>query len=218
AHVLIGSNSVTQGAYGYIYMSQPQLEIGNKATAWSKAHRDSVSKERIIAEINLDKSGTKISGDMVDINANRINLSANEDFKLVVGDAKKALTDAKKAQDTANAAVPKTGVVTAINASKESMKISADKLELIGGKSIAIRLNDADKAASNAQSTANTANKKANDVGDELSNLDAAGTNMLQHTNFSDLRNIKKMGAPWGSGASYSRSKEYILVTTPSSG
>lgn len=218
AHVLIGSDSVTQGAYGYIYMSKPQLEIGNKATAWSKAHRDTVSKERIIAEINLDKSGTKISGDMVDINANRINLSANESFKLVAGDAKKALTDAKKAQDTANASVPKTGVVTAINASRESMKISADKLELIGGKSISIRLNDADKAASNAQSTANTANKKANDVGDELNNLDAAGTNMLQHTNFSDLRNIKKMGTPWGSGASYSRSNEYILVTTSNSG
>src|SRR5699024_6532903 len=192
AHVLIGSNSITQGAYGYIYMSKPQLEIGNKATAWGRAHKDSVSKEKIIAEINLDKSGTKISGDMVDIDANRINLNANESFKLVVGDSKKALTDAKKAQDTANAAVPKTGVVTAINASRESMRISADKLALIGGKSIAIRLNDADKAAANAQSTANTASKKANDVGDELEGLDVSGTNMLHHTNFKDVRNINK--------------------------
>src|SRR5699024_1406894 len=106
SHILIGSDSINQGVHGYIYISQPQLEIGNKATAWSRSHRDSVSKERIIAEINLDKSGTKINGDMVDINANRINLNANEDFKLVVGDAKKALTDSSKAQNTANLAVP----------------------------------------------------------------------------------------------------------------
>src|SRR5699024_4946272 len=88
SHIIIGSDSINQGVHVYIYISQPQLEIGNKATAWSRSYRASVSKERIIAEINLDKSGTKINGDMVDINANRINLNANEDFKLVVGDAK----------------------------------------------------------------------------------------------------------------------------------
>src|SRR5699024_12017285 len=65
---------------------------------------------------------------------------------------------------------------------------------------------------------ADTASKKANDVGDELTNLDASGTNMLQHTNFSDLRNINKMGAPWpNNSVSYSRSNYFILVNTSNS-
>lgn len=218
ASILIGSRTESEGEYGFIYLAEPQLEVGNKATAWGRAHKDSVSKEKIISEINLDKSGTKISGDMVDIDANRINFKANEAFNLVVGDAEKAIKDAKNAQSTANAAVPKSGVVSAINASRESMKISANKLALIGGKSISLRLNDADKAAASAQSTANTANRKANDVGDELEGLDVSGTNMLHHTNFKDVRNINKMGDAWGTGASYSRSGEYILISTSSSG
>lgn len=226
AYILIGSETLKQDVYGYIYMSKPQLEIGNKATAWSRAFRDSVSKERIISEINLDKSGTKISGDMVDIKANDINFKANEQFNLVVGDVQDALADAKKAQSTADKAVPKSGVVTAINASKESMKISADKLELIGGKSISIRLNNADKAAEKAQNTAEdavsdakVAQGTAEGAIEDLNNMDFSGTNMLQYTNFRDLRNINKMGAPWGNGSKYYQSKEeYLLVSTSNAG
>lgn len=66
AWLLIASNATANGN-GWIRVSEPKLERGNKATDWSPAPEEKVDKTRILAEIELSKENVKISGSKIDL-------------------------------------------------------------------------------------------------------------------------------------------------------
>ncbi|MFD2829240.1 phage tail spike protein [Corticicoccus populi] len=88
AYVLIGGH-YSANTYAFIYMSEPQLEEGEFATSFKASTEETIKQDNLVSSINLDTSGTKIQGKQVDINANDINLTANNSFNSLVTDVSK---------------------------------------------------------------------------------------------------------------------------------
>lgn len=148
-YMFFGMRNRAESRAGY-YLSEWKLEAGDQASPYNENY---ASKDHIIAAINMDKSGTKISGDMVSITANDINIDgktinigsnpAITGLKTSVGNAQGAATSALSdasaagakaaaARNQANAARDGANIADSINSAATTVRIMGDHINLDG--------------------------------------------------------------------------------------
>src|SRR5699024_2194679 len=156
AYMFFGFSNKNETTKCY-YLSEWKLEAGDQASPYVE---DYASKDYIIAAINMDKSGTRISGDKVSISAEDIELDGksidigdNKHIKSLRqqvgtvegianaaegaaetarGEASEADSRARAARTQADAATVGNNIVNSLNSSETTVNIAADKINLSG--------------------------------------------------------------------------------------
>src|SRR5699024_3559747 len=192
-------NLAIEGAKEYAESQASNAEQSAKDYALAeldKASEDLVQKNKIITEINLDKSGAQIKGD-------RIELTAGSAIKLAIDSAVEHADAAQKAvTDVANSKVAPSEVIPSINLDKTGAQIDGKKIALSAGSAIKLAI---DAAENNAKGHTQ----------ESINNLQIGGTNLIPKTDFEEYINPPNGWSTWGKGATLNNRiqfSEYILV------
>lgn len=139
-YVLIGTRPTSTSPGGqWIRFRDVMFQEGNLVAPYAPHPDEIAASNRIIAAINMDNSGTRISGDKVSITANdisidgkTISIGSNPAITGLNSDVRDAQSQADAAKSQADAARVGNNIASALNSSKTTVNISGDRINIDG--------------------------------------------------------------------------------------